>query len=315
MNKQSYVVLRPMVETDLPMVLEWRNLDGVRKNMYTSHVISPEEHRNWWNCQCNNPRTRLLVASLDHRDVGVVIFTDYTGKRGVATWAFYAGNVAEKGVGSMMEAAALEYAFSELELRKLECEVLDFNMPVVNLHLRHGFMVEGIFRKAYQRDETLHDIYRLALFAEDWKKHIAPMIRESGGGRFGLAGKSFSRVITVTEKMIDAFGQATGDYNPVHFDDSYATSIGFPGRIAHGMLSGSLFSAFFASDFPGEGTVYLSQRLDFLKPVPVKADLELRIKVLAQVGRRLTLETQGYLNGELCLNGQAVLLAPKGMTN
>lgn len=310
-NKPNSVVLRPMAEADLPLVLEWRNLEGVRKNMYTSHVISPEEHRNWWLAQNNNPRTRLLIASLDDQNVGVVIFTAYTGKRGVATWAFYAGNVAKKGVGSMMEAAALEYAFSELDLRKLECEVLDFNMPVVNLHLRHGFVVEGVFRKAYRRDETLHDIYRLALFAEDWSKHIAPMIHESGGGRFGLAGKSFSKVITVTPEMIDAFGQTTGDQNPVHFDDAYATSIGFPGRIAHGMLSGSLFSAFFATDFPGKGTVYLSQMLEFLKPVPVNAALELRIKVLAQVGRRLTLETQCYLSGELCLNGQAVVLAPK----
>lgn len=300
-----------MTEADLAKVLAWRNRESVRKNMYTNNIISAEAHSSWWHSQSTNPKTRLLIAMHAGQDVGVVTFTAYTGKNGVATWAFYAGDIDIKGVGSMMEEAALDYAFNELELRKLECEVLDFNMPVVHLHLRHGFSVEGIFRKAYQRDENLHDIYRLALFSEDWKKYIAPMLFESKGGRFGLAGKTLIKQIPITSEMVIAFSQATGDKNPLHLNKDYAESLGLPNCIAHGMLTGSLFSELFASDFPGPGTVYLSQSLSFLKPVPVDSTVELRVKVLTHAGRRLTLETQCYLGEELCLQGQAIVLAPK----
>ena len=47
---------------------------------------------------------------------------------------------------------------------------------------------------------------------------------------------------TITPEMIDAFGAASGDYNPVHFNEEYAKNSMFGQRIAHGMLTGSFFS-------------------------------------------------------------------------
>ena len=38
-------VMREMVDGDLSLVLEWRNAPDVRKNMYTSHEITLDEHR------------------------------------------------------------------------------------------------------------------------------------------------------------------------------------------------------------------------------------------------------------------------------
>lgn len=314
MNTDSSVCLREMTEDDLPMVLSWRNRESVRNNMYTNHVISEEEHQRWWDSQSANPKTRLLVAVLGDTEVGVVTFTNYTGKNGLATWAFYAGDSAAKGVGSMMEVAALKYAFSELAIRKLECQVLDFNMPVVNLHLKHGFKVEGILRDAYERGGSYHDIYCLALMSGDWAKYIYPLIRESGGRKVGLAGSVFKKEVLITSEMVEAFSEAVGDRNPVHFDDEYARNLGFSSRIAHGMLVGSLFSDFFASDFPGPGTVYLSQTLSFLLPVFVGEAVELRLRVLTHAGRRLTIETKCCRGQEVCMEGQAVVLAPKGTT-
>lgn len=211
----------------------------------------------------------------------------------------------------MMEVAALKYAFDNLEIRKLECQVLDFNLPVVNLHLRHGFRVEGVFREAYERDGSYHDIYCLALMSADWVKYIAPLVEEGGGRKVGLAGSVFKREVLVTSEMVEAFSEATGDKNPVHFDDEYARALGFPAKIVHGMLTGSLFSDFFASDFPGRGTIYLSQSLSFKKPVRVGETIQLRLKVLSQAGRRLTIETKCYHEEDVCIEGQAIVLAPK----
>lgn len=305
------VELREMLVSDLPLVLKWRNLDGVRKNMYTSHVISEVEHQNWWARHSCDDRVVLLMAVKDGVEVGVVTFTEYTGENGTATWAFYAGDDAPRGTGSMMEAAALEFAFSSLKLRKLECEVLGFNMPVVHLHQRHGFEVEGIFKNRYERDGEYFDIYSLALTAECWNKYIKPMLDDGSGRKIGLCGKTFSEDRFISADMIQAFVDATGDANPIHLDDVHAKELGFPGRIAHGMLVGSLFSPIFATKFPGPRTVYLSQSLDFIRPVLIEGEVKIRLKVLSHVGRRLLVETQIYQSGELCVNGYATVLAPK----
>ncbi|MCM3731659.1 MaoC family dehydratase N-terminal domain-containing protein [Fictibacillus nanhaiensis] len=48
--------------------------------------------------------------------------------------------------------------------------------------------------------------------------------------------------IEVTEQMVKKYGDVSGDFNPIHFDDSAAQEKGFPGKIIHGMLSMAIAS-------------------------------------------------------------------------
>ncbi|MGE0879819.1 MAG: MaoC/PaaZ C-terminal domain-containing protein [Acidimicrobiia bacterium] len=53
-------------------------------------------------------------------------------------------------------------------------------------------------------------------------------------------GQSFTQVVAdnITRTQIVMYAGASGDYNPLHSDDLYATKVaGFPGVFAHGMLS------------------------------------------------------------------------------
>lgn len=80
-------------------------------------------------------------------------------------------------------------------------------------------------------------------------------------------GDQASRTTTISDEMIRAFADLTGDHNPVHLDDAYAAGTRFGRRIAHGMIAAGLISATLANDLPGPGTVYLSQTLQFKAPV------------------------------------------------
>ncbi len=44
------------------------------------------------------------------------------------------------------------------------------------------------------------------------------------------------RKVTVTREQIAAYAKASGDHNPIHLDEQFASSVGLPGVIAHGML-------------------------------------------------------------------------------
>ena len=80
-------------------------------------------------------------------------------------------------------------------------------------------------------------------------------------------GQKASLTKTITEEDLSHFIAITGDTNPIHVDDSFASQTFFGQRIAHGMLSASLFSTLVGLHIPGIGAIYKSQTLEFLRPV------------------------------------------------
>ncbi|MGZ3515092.1 MAG: MaoC family dehydratase, partial [Thermodesulfobacteriota bacterium] len=63
-------------------------------------------------------------------------------------------------------------------------------------------------------------------------------------------GDSAQIVKTITEEDIELFARATGDFNPVHLDATYAEKTMFKGRIAHGLLSVGFFSTILGNILP-----------------------------------------------------------------
>lgn len=71
----------------------------------------------------------------------------------------------------------------------------------------------------------------------------------------------------MTDELVRAFAEISGDHNPIHLDDDFATATRFGRRIAHGMLSGAFISAVLGYEFAERKIVYLSQTLTFTAPV------------------------------------------------
>lgn len=163
------VGLREMIEADKYMVLAWRNDERVRQHMYTSHIISDAEHDAWFAKALTSHDQKHFIFQNNERPTGVVSFSGINRHDQTAYWAFYLGEIdVPKGTGSVMEFLALEYAFGDLGLFKLSCEVLATNPGVVKMHKRFGFREEGIFRSHRLREEGRIDVYRLALFNDEW---------------------------------------------------------------------------------------------------------------------------------------------------
>jgi UDP-4-amino-4,6-dideoxy-N-acetyl-beta-L-altrosamine N-acetyltransferase len=167
--------LRAIAEHELELMRSWRNAPSVRENMYTRHEISKEEHLSWWGRIRSREDQCYLMYELAGEPMGIVAFTNVDKESSNSFWAFYAAPNAPMGTGSKMEFLALDYAFVELSLYKLQCEVLAFNKPVIKLHQKFGFKVEGVFRAQHKVDEEFIDIYRLGLLASEWSEHRGQM--------------------------------------------------------------------------------------------------------------------------------------------
>jgi 3-hydroxybutyryl-CoA dehydratase len=85
----------------------------------------------------------------------------------------------------------------------------------------------------------------------------------------------------ITDKDIRSFAALTGDNNPVHIDEAFATNTRFGKRIAHGFLTASLISTALGTRLPGKGVIYLSQSLQFIAPVYVDDTVTATVSVLS----------------------------------
>ncbi len=120
-----------------------------------------------------------------------------------------------------------------------------------------------------------------------------------------------------TQQDIIKFAEVTGDKNPVHLDAAYAATTMFKVPIMHGMLGASLFSKVFGTLFPGDGTIYLKQSLNFLKPMYVDTDYEavFTVKEIFPEKHRAIVETViiEKSSGTVCTSGEATIMNVKNI--
>lgn len=126
-------------------------------------------------------------------------------------------------------------------------------------------------------------------------------------------GEKFLWERYISQADVDAFAKIVGDTNPLHLDKDFAEKTFFKKRIVHGAFLLGLISKILGVDFPGQGTVYISQNSKFRKPVytdtTVKVVLEIA-EVLAEK-RRLILSTNIFdQDEEVCLKGEAIVWIP-----
>ncbi len=161
--------LRTLQAEDLDMVLKWRNSDWVRLNMFSTHVIAEEEHRNWYfNLDYNT--CQYLVFEYLRRPVGLVSFTEIDRNNNRCNWGFYLGETdLPQGPGLLMGYLSMEYVFTELNIRKLCSQVLGNNETSITYHHKLGFKEEGRLLKHVLHNEIYVDVIVLALFRDEWE--------------------------------------------------------------------------------------------------------------------------------------------------
>lgn len=117
---------------------------------------------------------------------------------------------------------------------------------------------------------------------------------------------SFSKVIT--DDDVRKFAEATSDTNALHLNDAFAEKTRFGHRIVHGTLVSGLISAALAC-FPGL-TIYISQNLEFRRPVDIGESLTAQCKIADELeGDRYRLTTRIVNDaGEIVLDGTATVL-------
>lgn len=103
-----------------------------------------------------------------------------------------------------------------------------------------------------------------------------------------IASLEVGQVIGTTEFLLTRdslvrYAGASGDFNPIHYRDDFAQSVGLPGVLAHGMLTmGAAVQV--AVDWVGDAGKVVDYQVRFTKPVLVDATEGAVLVVTGKIG-------------------------------
>ena len=117
-----------------------------------------------------------------------------------------------------------------------------------------------------------------------------------------------SKKFLITEDIVNEYSKISQDMNPVHLDDEYAKNSIFKKRIAHGMLLGGYISSIIANEYPGEGSIYLQQTLNFLNPCYIGDEIEVVIELIEQKKYKYRLSTKVINQDIVLIDDEALIL-------
>ncbi|GAA5152907.1 MaoC/PaaZ C-terminal domain-containing protein [Microbacterium pseudoresistens] len=91
------------------------------------------------------------------------------------------------------------------------------------------------------------------------------------------------RTVHVTRESLVRYAGASGDFNPIHYRDDVAASVGLPGVLAHGMLTMGIGASVITAALPATARV-LDYGVRFARPVVVDPVDGAELAITATVG-------------------------------
>lgn len=120
------------------------------------------------------------------------------------------------------------------------------------------------------------------------------------------------KTVTLTRDSLVRYAGASGDFNPIHYRDDVATSVGLPGVLAHGMLTMGVAVQpvvdWLASDTaPGAGGWVSDYQVRFTRPVVVDPAEGAQLHIAAKLGQLDAEARTARVDLTVTFDGQTVL--------
>ena len=104
-------------------------------------------------------------------------------------------------------------------------------------------------------------------------KHITQAINQLSNW------KGVNHLFTVSSEVYRAFQECSGDFNPLHTDEEFARSKGFPDKVMYGNILNVFVSTLVGECLPTKDVMIQSQELQFKRPVFMNDELTATMNV------------------------------------
>ena len=126
------------------------------------------------------------------------------------------------------------------------------------------------------------------------------------GESVAVGTELFATTRTVDRARLVRYAGASGDFNPIHWNERFALEVGLPGVIAHGMLTMGMAAAAL-SDWLDDPADLLSYGVRFTRPVVVPDPGDVAVDIAAVVGAIDSEAGTARVDLKVTVNGTSVL--------
>ncbi|WP_102399772.1 GNAT family N-acetyltransferase [Haloimpatiens massiliensis] len=173
--KGRNIRLTSVKESDLQIFEQWYN-DLSFLRVYDTVAAFPrnEEELKYVIKKVTQSNDSFIFAVRDIENdkfIGVTGFENIQWNNGVAVIYIGIGDDEYRGKGIGKEALALtmNFGFQELNLHRIQLNVLSYNKPAINLYEKLGFKREGTYREFVHRDGKRDDMYLYGILRYEWE--------------------------------------------------------------------------------------------------------------------------------------------------
>ena len=174
--KGKNINLGPLRENDIDILADWyENPDFLR--FYDFHPALPKTKAQLIKIyEGNGDKTFVPMAvrlNTSGEFIGLIEIDGISVSNRFAWISIGFGDESARGKGYGREAMnlAIEFAFMELNLERLQLNVISYNTSAIALYEKIGFKKEGTYREAVQRDGSKYDLYLYGLLRREWRNN------------------------------------------------------------------------------------------------------------------------------------------------
>lgn len=166
--------LREIERQDMVKINKWHNDVKLSQNLGGStRFVNSEVDEAWFDHYLASRASNVRCAILDDNEVVGVVYLlsiDPINLSGELHIMIGEESSRGKGIGTFAVHAMVEYAFYNLNLRRIQLDVLETNEAARSLYRKIGFKDEGMKRKAVYKNGEYINVIIMALLREEYRQ-------------------------------------------------------------------------------------------------------------------------------------------------
>lgn len=169
--ESEVIVLKQITFDDLDMLRQWRNKEEIRKNFFNQHIISPEEHLNWFKKYCEkDDDITYIIQTREGVPIGCIALynIDFKNEQAEIGRIFIGDeNYLGKGLAQKAIALLIEKVFKDVDLKRISLEVFEDNTRAIRVYEKVGFKTEGIKRQCVKINNERKDVRIMSILKNE----------------------------------------------------------------------------------------------------------------------------------------------------
>ena len=166
------LILNLLDECDELDIVRWRNKKEIIDSFFSYRGVTISNHRSWFESYSkDNTRLEYVISIKSTKSkIGTIGLSGIDHKNQKAEYGIMIAEESARSQGFAQEAsiAIINYAFAELNLRKIKLNVFADNADAIKLYNKLRFQEEGILRQEIFKNSSYKDVIMMALFKKAW---------------------------------------------------------------------------------------------------------------------------------------------------